>query len=65
MNLKLGDIVTVHDKELNLLVKTRVVRRQYNLQELWNTVLELSTKLRELGDSQPNGIKQQRHSILY
>jgi phage minor structural protein len=48
---KLGDIVTVHDKELNLLVKTRVVRRQYNLQEPWKTVLELSTKLRELGDS--------------
>ena len=47
----LGDIVTVHDKELNLYVKTRVIRRQYNLQEPWKTVLELSTKLRELGDS--------------
>jgi phage minor structural protein len=48
---KLGDIVTVDDKELGLLVKTRVVRRQYNLQEPWKTVIELSTKLRELGDS--------------
>ena len=47
----LGDIVTVDDKELNLSVKTRVVRRQYNLQEPWKTVLELSTTLRELGDS--------------
>ena len=47
----LGDIVTVDDKDLNLSVKTRVVRRQYNLQEPWNTVLELSTTLRELGDS--------------
>jgi len=47
----LGDIVTVHDKELNLYVKTRVIRRQYNLQEPWKTILELSTKLRELGDS--------------
>ncbi|MCM1333776.1 MAG: phage tail protein [Bacteroides sp.] len=47
----LGDIVTVDDRELNLSVKTRIVRRQYNLQELWNTVLELSTTLRELGDS--------------
>lgn len=47
----LGDIVTVNDKDLNLSVKTRVVRRQYNLQEPWNTVLELSTTLRELGDS--------------
>lgn len=47
----LGDIVTVDDRELNLSVKTRIVRRQYNLQEPWNTVLELSTTLRELGDS--------------
>ena len=29
----LGDIVTVDDKDLNLSVKTRVVRRQYNLQD--------------------------------
>lgn len=47
----LGDIVTVDDRDLDLSVKTRVVRRQYNLQEPWNTVLELSTTLRELGDS--------------
>ncbi|MFR2737469.1 MAG: phage tail spike protein [[Clostridium] innocuum] len=47
----LGDIVTVDDKDLNLFVKTRVVRREYNLQEPWKTVLELSTTLRELGDS--------------
>lgn len=47
----LGDIVTVDDRDLNLSVKTRVVRRQYNLQEPWKTVLELSTTLRELGDS--------------
>jgi phage minor structural protein len=48
---KLGDIVTVKDDELNLSVKTRIVRREYNLLEPWNTVLELSTTLRELGDS--------------
>ena len=47
---KLGDIVTVKDDELNLSVKTRIVRREYNLLEPWNTVLELSTTLRELGD---------------
>ncbi len=46
----LGDIVTVDDRDLNLTIKTRVVRRQYNLQEPWKTVLELSSKLRELGD---------------
>jgi len=47
----LGDIVTVDDRELNLSVQTRIVRRQYNLQEPWNTVIELSTTLRELGDA--------------
>jgi len=47
----LGDIVTVDDRDLNLTIKTRVIRRQYNLQEPWKTVLKLSTKLRELGDS--------------
>jgi phage minor structural protein len=47
----LGDIVTVDDRDLDLTIKTRVIRRQYNLQEPWKTVLELSTKLRELGDS--------------
>jgi phage minor structural protein len=47
----LGDIVTVDDKELKLSVQTRIVRRQYNLQEPWNTVIELSTTLRELGDA--------------
>ena len=46
----LGDIVTVDDRDLNFTIKTRVVRRQYNLQEPWKTVLELSSKLRELGD---------------
>lgn len=47
----LGDTVLVDDKELNLTIRTRVIRRQYNLQEPWKTVIELSTKLRELGDS--------------
>ncbi|MGI6121367.1 MAG: phage tail spike protein [Saccharofermentanales bacterium] len=48
---ELGDIVTVDDRDLNLTIRTRIVRRQYNLQEPWKTVLELSSKLRELGDS--------------
>ncbi|MDL2318579.1 phage tail protein [Eubacteriales bacterium OttesenSCG-928-A19] len=65
----LGDIVTVDDRDLNLLIKTRIIRRQYNLQEPWNTVLELSTKLRELGDAsnetladtldQPDSVQQE------
>ena len=48
---ELGDIVTVDDRDLNMTIQTRVIRRQYNLQEPWKTVLELSSKLRELGDS--------------
>lgn len=47
----LGEIVTVDDKDLHLSVKTRVMGRQYNLQEPWKMVLELSTTLRKLGDS--------------
>ena len=47
----LGDTVMVVDEDLDLSIKTRIVRREYNLQEPWNTVLELSTTLQELGDS--------------
>lgn len=56
---ELGDIVTVDDRDLNLTIKTRIIRRQYNLQEPWKTVLELSTKLRELGDSSSSAIADQ------
>lgn len=65
----LGDIVTVDDRELDLLIQTRIIRRQYNVQEPWKTVLELSTKLRELGDAanealadtldQPDSVQQE------
>lgn len=55
----LGDIVTVDDRDLKLTIKTRIIRRQYNLQEPWKTVLELSTKLRELGDSSSTAIADQ------
>lgn len=48
---KLGDIITVKDDDMSLSIKTRIIRREYNLREPWNTVLELSTTLRELGDS--------------
>src|SRR5699024_12323723 len=44
----LGDIVTVNDKELNLQVKTRIVRRQYNLQKPLKTEIELTSKLEGL-----------------
>ncbi len=48
---ELGDYVRVADKDLGLSVTTRIVRREYNLQEPWNTVLELSTVLKNLGSS--------------
>lgn len=48
---QLGDYVRVEDKELGISVTTRIVRREYNLQEPWNTVLELSTTLKNLGSS--------------
>lgn len=47
----LGDYVRVEDKDLDISVTTRVVRREYNLQEPWNTVLELSTTFKNLGSS--------------
>lgn len=56
---ELGDIVTVDDRDLRLTIQTRVVRRQYNVQEPWKTVLELSSKLRELGDSSNSAIADQ------
>lgn len=48
---ELGDYVRAEDEELGLSITTRVVRREYNLQEPWNTVLELSTTLKNLGSS--------------
>ena len=48
---ELGDYVRVEDRELGLSITTRIIRREYNLQEPWNTVLELSTTLKNLGSS--------------
>lgn len=51
-SFNLGDTVTVDDQEMGIKVKTRIIRREYNAQEPWKTVIELSTKLRELGDEE-------------
>ena len=48
----LGDEVIVLDKDLDLEVKTRVIRIERNIFEPCKTVIELSTKLRELGNSE-------------
>jgi hypothetical protein len=55
----LGDIVTVDDRELDLTIKTRLIRREYNCRSHGKTVLELSTKLRELGDSSNDALADQ------
>lgn len=47
---KLGDIVTVHDQVLGIILKTRIVKINYNRFEPWKSVVELSTRLKELGD---------------
>lgn len=47
----LGDYIHVEDEDLGLSITTRLVRREYNLQEPWNTVLELSTVLKNLSSS--------------
>ena len=47
----IGDVVTVDDKDLGIRISTRIIRMNYNVQEPWKTVIELSTKLKELGDS--------------
>src|SRR5690606_896217 len=59
---ELGDIVTVDDQELGIRIKTRIVKKYYNVQEPWKTTIELSTKLRELGDAAMNW--QQSSSAL-
>jgi phage minor structural protein len=58
-NWALGDIVTVDDRELGLTIQARIVRMQYNLQEPWNNVIELSTTLRELGSAVQNTMADQ------
>ncbi len=44
----IGDVVTVDDKDLGIRISTRIIRMDYNVQEPWKTVIELSTKLKEL-----------------
>lgn len=56
---ELGDIVTVDDRDLHMTINTRIIRMDYNLQEPWKTRLELSSKLRELGDSSSQTVADQ------
>ena len=56
---RVGDIVTVNDEDLDITLKTRIMRMEYNVQEPWKTVIELSTSLRELGSAVSDTIADQ------
>lgn len=48
---ELGDYVHVNDEDLGISETVRIVKWEYDVREPWNTVLELSTTLKNLGDS--------------
>lgn len=54
----LGDVVRVVDEELQLDIRTRIVRMEKDIREPWNTVVELSTTIGTL-DMEDNSITQQ------
>ena len=41
--IRLGDIVSVYDEGSDVDIKTRVVRMRYNVEQPWNSEIELST----------------------
>lgn len=48
--LAVGDIVTVYDEDLDLSLKTRVVKMDYNVEEPWASGIELATVVRDTSD---------------
>jgi hypothetical protein len=63
--LRLGDEVTIFDKTIGINVKHKIVRLELDLMEPWNTTVELSSTLRDLGssDSQDSGVMTTGTSI--
>lgn len=47
--LHCGDVVTVYDEDTETFLKTRVVRMRYNVEEPWNSDIEMSTVVRDIG----------------
>ncbi|MGV8164654.1 MAG: phage tail spike protein [Alkaliphilus sp.] len=46
--IQLGDVVTVFDEHAGINIKSRVVRMRYNVEEPWNSLIELSTVRQDL-----------------
>ena len=58
--IRLGDVVTIYDEDLDINVKTRVVRMRYNVEEPWNSDIDLSTVEQNIGSI----VYQHQHDIL-
>lgn len=48
--LAMGDIVRVYDEDTDITLLTRVVRMDYNIEEPWNSGIELSTAVKDTTD---------------
>ena len=61
---ELGDTVRVMDEELGLDIMTRIVRMEKNIQEPWNTVVELSTTIGTLSFENDASIQEAIDSVI-
>lgn len=60
----LGDTVRVMDEELELDIMTRIVRMEKNIQEPWNTVVELSTTIGTLSLENDTSVQEAIDSVI-
>ena len=60
----LGDTVRVMDEELELDITTRIVRMEKNIQEPWNTVVELSTTIGTLSLENDVSVQEAIDSVI-
>lgn len=60
----LGDTVRVMDEELELDITTRIVRMEKNIQEPWNTVVELSTTIGTLSLENDASVQEAIDSVI-
>ena len=56
-----GDVVTVYDEDTDTFLKTRVVRMRYNVEEPWNSDIEMSTVVQDVGSI----IRQLQQELVY
>lgn len=60
----LGDVVRVLDEELELDISTRIVRMEKDIQEPWNTVVELSTTIGTLSLEDDSAVQEAVDKVL-